>query len=255
MARCPHARPVAIAITPDGKTAYVANLASGTVTPVRTATNTPLAPVKVGGGPVVIAITPDGRTAYVANTDSGTVTPIRTATNTPLTPIKAVDHPTAIAITPAVRPGEPLPAAPHRSPAPLSARVVLPSRAMTAGSSMPARVVIDNNTGHPIHAVGCLTLFQAALTSTTYHPAVAWFACLQAFTIPPGGSSYPVTVQASYNQCSQGRPHRGIRACLPNGRPPPLPPGAYHARLFQAGNLVPAPPPIAVRVTPPEPAP
>ena len=30
----------AIAITPDGKTAYVANSGSGTVTPIRTATNT-----------------------------------------------------------------------------------------------------------------------------------------------------------------------------------------------------------------------
>ena len=98
---------------------------------------------------------------------------------------------------------------------------------------MPGRVVIDNNTGHPIQASGCLFLFQVALTSTTYHPAVAWFLCLQAFTIPAGESSYPVTVQASYNQCSQGRAHRGIRACLPNGRPPPLPPGACHARLFQ----------------------
>jgi len=50
--------PEAIAITPDGKTAYVVNTDSGTVTPIRTATNTALAPVKVGRGPVAIAITP-----------------------------------------------------------------------------------------------------------------------------------------------------------------------------------------------------
>ena len=76
--------PTAIAITPDGKTAYVANLDSGTVTPIRTATNTALPPIKAGRHPDAIAITPDGKTAYVANDGSGTVTPIRTATNTAL---------------------------------------------------------------------------------------------------------------------------------------------------------------------------
>jgi len=50
--------PCAIAITPDGKTAYVANSGSGTVTPIRTATNTALKPIKVGLVPIAIAITP-----------------------------------------------------------------------------------------------------------------------------------------------------------------------------------------------------
>jgi YVTN family beta-propeller protein len=49
---------VAIAITPDGKTAYLVNSESGTVTPIRVATNTALPPVKVGGFPDAIAITP-----------------------------------------------------------------------------------------------------------------------------------------------------------------------------------------------------
>jgi YVTN family beta-propeller protein len=48
----------AIAINPDGATAYVANYASGTVTPIRTATNTALAAITVGRRPVAIAITP-----------------------------------------------------------------------------------------------------------------------------------------------------------------------------------------------------
>jgi len=120
---------------------------------------------------------------------------------------------------------------------------------------MPARVVVDNNTGHAIHVPGCLTLFQVALTSNTYRPTVDWLLCLQRFTIPVGTSSYRVTVEASYSQCAQGRPRRGQRACLPDGRMPPLPAGAYHATLFQTGHLVLAPPPITVCVTPPEPAP
>ena len=92
-----------IAITPDGKTAYVTTGTS--VTPVSTATNTPGKPIHLGkvnipggGGPGgQIVITPDGKTAYVT-TGSG-VTPISTATNTPGKPIHVVGT-IAIAITP-----------------------------------------------------------------------------------------------------------------------------------------------------------
>jgi YVTN family beta-propeller protein len=86
-------------ITPDGRTVYVANGASGTVTPIRTATNTALKPIKTGQLPWAIAITPDGKIVYVANAGSGTVTPIRTATNTALASIKAGNDPQDIVIT------------------------------------------------------------------------------------------------------------------------------------------------------------
>jgi len=94
-----------IAITPDGKTAYLTT--GSAVTPVNTATGTPGKPIYLGGHPVnypdFIAITPDGKTVYVT-AESGcvvaatahfsswstafehctiTVTPISTATNTP----------------------------------------------------------------------------------------------------------------------------------------------------------------------------
>jgi YVTN family beta-propeller protein len=59
--------PGAIAITPDGKTAFVANYGSGTVTPIRTATSKAGRAIKVGENPVAIGITPNGRTAYVIN--------------------------------------------------------------------------------------------------------------------------------------------------------------------------------------------
>ncbi len=148
-----------------------------------------------------------------------------------------------------------LPAAPHRSSAPLSARIVLPARTMTAGSSMSVRIVVENNTGRSIHASGCLTLFQVALVNSRYRPSVAWFTCAQAFTIPIGESSYSTRVQASYSACSPGRPQGAVRACLPDRQPPPLPPGDYRAMLFQVGHLVPVPPAMTVRVTPPESAP
>ena len=99
-------QPVAIAITPDGRTAYVINqgdqgaLRDGTVTPINTANDEPGTPIGVGMEPDAIAITPNGQTAYVANQLDGTVTPITIATNTPGKPIKVGYQPDAIAITP-----------------------------------------------------------------------------------------------------------------------------------------------------------
>ena len=92
--------PMAIAITPDGKTAYVANEGSNTVTPITVATGTAGTPITVGSTPDAIAITPNGQTAYVANEGSRTVTPITVATGTAGTPIPVGNAPVAIAITP-----------------------------------------------------------------------------------------------------------------------------------------------------------
>jgi hypothetical protein len=143
----------------------------------------------------------------------------------------------------------------HGHPAvPMTARLVLPSRTMTAGSSMSGQALVDNTTGHAIHVSGCVNLFQVLLTSNTYRPAVGWLDCLQRFTIPVGESRYAVTVQASYSECSQGREQHGLKPCRPDGRMPPLPLGIYHAKLFQVHNLVRVPPALTVRVTPPMPA-
>jgi len=134
--------------------------------------------------------------------------------------------------------------------APMTARILLPSRTMTAASSMSGYVVVENNTGHVIRVSGCMKLFQVLLTSSTYRPSVGWLTCLRWFTIPAGESRYPVTVSASYSQCTQGRPQHGLMACRPVGRMPPLPPGTYYAKLFQVRNLVRIPPALTVRVTP-----
>ena len=96
-----------IAITPDSKTAYVANASTGTITPIRTATDTALTRIRLADGAGPIAITPDGRTAYVIAGSgpgrTGTVIPIRTATNQALTGPESATCPAVIAITPAPR--------------------------------------------------------------------------------------------------------------------------------------------------------
>jgi DNA-binding beta-propeller fold protein YncE len=83
-------QPLAIAITPDGTTAYLANGASSTVTPINLATGTPGQSISLSGKPGAdaIAISTNGAAAYVANQPSSTVTPIDLTTNTPEKPIK-----------------------------------------------------------------------------------------------------------------------------------------------------------------------
>ena len=93
-----------IAITPNGKTAYVVNTGGGTIIPISTAHNRAGKPIYIGRcrtfGPDFIAITPNGKTAYVADLCTNTVTPVSTASNTAGLPIHVGAGPVWIAITP-----------------------------------------------------------------------------------------------------------------------------------------------------------
>jgi YVTN family beta-propeller protein len=94
-------QPRAIAITPNGKTAYVLDWGSAAVTPISTATNRAGPAIRVGSYPFAIAIAMDGKTAYVANYGSNTVTPISTATGRPGPAVPAGQAPDSLAVTPA----------------------------------------------------------------------------------------------------------------------------------------------------------
>src|SRR5215472_9118817 len=94
------ANPQAIAITPDGGTAYVANYGSNSVTPINTSTRRAGAPIPVGKQPRAIAITPNGKTAYVLDWGGAAVTPISTATNRAAPAIPVGSYPFAIAMAP-----------------------------------------------------------------------------------------------------------------------------------------------------------
>jgi YVTN family beta-propeller protein len=92
--------PSGLAITPDGKRAYVANNADGTVSVITTATGAVSPPITVGKGPGSVAITPDGKRAYVVNNVDGTVSVITTATGAVSAPITVGNRPIGVAITP-----------------------------------------------------------------------------------------------------------------------------------------------------------
>lgn len=74
-----NANPASMAITPNGKTLYVANY-SGSVTAIDTQTNQPIVSIPLAGSPNTIAISPDGKTAYVPQNVGGVVV-IDTASN------------------------------------------------------------------------------------------------------------------------------------------------------------------------------
>ena len=79
-------QPLGIAITPDGKTAYVATstFPNGEVIVIDTATNTITTTITVGvqGLPFDVGITSDGLFAFVTNLNGNFITQIDTSTNT-----------------------------------------------------------------------------------------------------------------------------------------------------------------------------
>jgi YVTN family beta-propeller protein len=99
--------PEGVAVTPDGKHAYVTNEGDGTVSVIDTATNTVAATVVVGTFPIWVAVTPDGKQAYVANNGAdyppfmpSTVSVIDTATNTVAATVTAVGFAAGVGIIP-----------------------------------------------------------------------------------------------------------------------------------------------------------
>ncbi len=90
----------AIALSPNGKYAYVAS--DSGVSVINTSTNTVIGPlIPTGNGPNALAVTPDGKYVYVAALYRNTVTVIATATNAVVgSPIPVATRPVALAPSP-----------------------------------------------------------------------------------------------------------------------------------------------------------
>ncbi len=70
-----------VTVTPDGRSAYLANEVTASVSVVATRTGRITATVPVGDGPFDVALAPDGRSAYVAVLGLGNVCAISTRTH------------------------------------------------------------------------------------------------------------------------------------------------------------------------------
>jgi YVTN family beta-propeller protein len=95
--------PALAAITPDGKTVYVSNQISNTITVISIATNAVIATIPVGQIPLGLAVTADGNQLYVANGADSTVSVIATATNTVTATVSGFDGPEGVIMTPDAR--------------------------------------------------------------------------------------------------------------------------------------------------------
>lgn len=92
-------QPDALAITPNGATAYIADYGSSEVVPVSLATGDLGTPIVLSDRPAAIAIAPNGQTAYVVS-DSGREWPINLSTGHLGNPSSIPANSDAIAIAP-----------------------------------------------------------------------------------------------------------------------------------------------------------
>ncbi|MCO1659821.1 serine/threonine-protein kinase [Pseudonocardia humida] len=97
-------RPFALDVTPDGRTVYVPNHDSGSITVIDTASNAVTATVEVAPNPHWVDVSEDGTRLYAANHESNVVTILDTATNTPITTVPVGLSPHSIL----AHPSEPL---------------------------------------------------------------------------------------------------------------------------------------------------
>jgi len=88
-----------VAVAPDGRRAFVANIGSGSVTAVDVATGT-AATVPTGEGAEGIAVTPDGAEVWVANRAADTVSVLEAGSLRVLATVEVPSFPIRAAVTP-----------------------------------------------------------------------------------------------------------------------------------------------------------
>ncbi|MGD9527508.1 MAG: protein kinase, partial [Pseudonocardia sp.] len=93
-------RPFALDVSPDGKTVYVPNHDSGSITVIDTATNTVRSEIKVAPNPHWLDISDDGTRVYAANHESNVVSVIDTADNAVLAMVPVGSAPHSIVVHP-----------------------------------------------------------------------------------------------------------------------------------------------------------
>lgn len=88
-----------IAVTPDGRVAYLTNGGLNTVSVIDATTHLETGAINVGAEPLWVAVSGDGRLAYVTNNDADSVSVIDTATNTVTATIAVGARPFGVAFS------------------------------------------------------------------------------------------------------------------------------------------------------------
>ncbi|HEX6394502.1 MAG TPA: hypothetical protein VFZ97_13780 [Acidimicrobiales bacterium] len=146
---------------------------------------------------------------------------------------------------------------PERAPE-LSSWLYLDSTQVRAGTPINGTLIVTNSTKHTIGAPpGCATSYEVVLTSSSYHPMVAWPAVCaynrrSAISFHPGDTKIAIKVQTTYLACSQ-QPTSGsvTPMCDGGGQLPPLQAGIYYTDLVSSGNFLLVCPPVQVTLLSP----
>jgi hypothetical protein len=128
--------------------------------------------------------------------------------------------------------------------APVSIRVELDRKTVTAGTPIQGSVVATNNTHRPITIQNGKCQVDAELAvglinaEVSFYPAFDASACQPHGSLEPGSSRYKVTIYTTYLGCSptaadSSDPHPII--CTSKGTPPPLPTGRYETKVVFYG--------------------
>jgi YVTN family beta-propeller protein len=89
----------AAALSPDGATLYIANIAADSLSVIDTSSKQLTKTISVGDGPRAVAVTPDGATVFVGNSHNNSVSVVRAADGMVLTPITAGHAPAGMAVS------------------------------------------------------------------------------------------------------------------------------------------------------------
>jgi hypothetical protein len=130
-----------------------------------------------------------------------------------------------------------------------AANFVLSADTVAAGEEIAGTVQVNNQSAEAVERTTCGPYFVAVLEGDAGASQYFRPACAEPFVIPPGRSSYPVTVKASSLTCINGDASGLVPACLPDGTMPPLPPGTYEATIDQPDDPIPMSGPLTVTIT------
>lgn len=119
-----------------------------------------------------------------------------------------------------------------------SAAFHLSADTMAAGSTIAGTVQVYNNAEEAIERTTCGAYFVAVLEGDAATQLYSRPRCNEAFVIPPGSSSYPITAKATYLTCINGEASELVPACLPDGTMPPMPAGTYEVEVDQPDDSI-----------------
>ena len=129
----------------------------------------------------------------------------------------------------------------------VTTRLELQARSVVSGDSVDGDLVVDNETGQPIHSPICGAWDVELTNDRVPVQRIFFFKCAPGPAFPVGVHRYPFTVDTRY-RCGP-RPLPGVDCG--GDVAPLLPPAEYHAVFVQAAMHLPVPAAVTVRVVAP----